>query len=386
MRADVVARRALLRPAAARHGGPPVAERAHARKRAREREFGDPVRPRRHPEMPLGADHPRQRRVQQVVDPPRVERPARAVDEGGDAVFLGFRDVLGETVQLLRPDRMLVRPVEVEQPGVEDLARIDFGEIGLEDARVGVERAGDLARGLGRDRTRRRDLVEHHDIGEFDLLGEQVHQRPRVLRAQRLAAIAQEVVARVIPEQVRRVHHRHHRVEAGDVGQAVARLVAELESGRDRQGFGDAGRFDQQVVEPPLPGEPPHLEQQIVAQRAADAAVRQFHQRLLDAAERGLGADEIGVDVHLGHVVDDDRDAPAVAVVEHAVEQRGLPRPEEAGEDGDGQAGIGGVFLVGHVFPSKGGNGVWYGRWAPAKARPRRAGRSAARGPHTVTL
>jgi hypothetical protein len=55
-----------------------------------------------------------------------------------------------------------------------------------------------------------------------------------------------------------------------------------------------------------------------------------------------LGADEIGIDVDLAHVVDDDGDALALAVAEHVVQQRRLSGPEEAGEDGDREAGIGG--------------------------------------------
>jgi G3E family GTPase len=39
--------------------------------------------------------------------------------------------------------------------------------------------------------------------------------------------------------------------------------------------------------------------------------------------------------------VDDDRDPAPVAVVQDVVEQRGLAGAEEAGENGDGQAGVG---------------------------------------------
>ncbi len=71
-------------------------------------------------------------------------------------------------------------------------------------------------------------------------------------------------------------------------------------------------RLDQQVVEAALAGEAAHLLQEIVAQRAADAAVRHLDQRLLRARQvaRRPG-DERGVDVDLAHVVDDDGDLAA---------------------------------------------------------------------------
>jgi hypothetical protein len=124
--------------------------------------------------------------------------------------------------------------------------------VGLDDPRIGVQAADDLARGIGALGARIRDLVQDHHVGELDLVGQQMHQRALVLLAQRLAPVAQEIVAGIVAQQVHRVDHRHHRVEPRDVRQALARLVAEVEGGGDRQRLGDAGRFDQQVVEAPL--------------------------------------------------------------------------------------------------------------------------------------
>ena len=70
--------------------------------------------------MPLGADHPGQIAVEHREDPLRREGPPGPVDEGGDAVFLRLRHVIGEAVELLGPQRMLMRRLEVEQAGVED--------------------------------------------------------------------------------------------------------------------------------------------------------------------------------------------------------------------------------------------------------------------------
>ena len=67
----------------------------------------------------------------------------------------------------------------------------------------------------------------------------------------------------------------------------------------DRQGLGDASRLDQQVFETPFARETPHLGQQIVPERAADAAVRHLHQRLVGAGKLGVGAHQILSLIHI---------------------------------------------------------------------------------------
>jgi len=47
---------------------------------------------------------------------------------------------------------------------------------------------------------------------------------------------------------------------------------------------------------------------------------------------------KIGVDVNLGHVVDDDGDALALAISEDVIEQGSFSRAEEARQDGDREA------------------------------------------------
>ncbi len=113
------------------------------------------------------------------------------------------------------------------------------------------------------------------------------------------------------------VHHRHHGVEPGNVRQAETVGIAHGEGGGDRHRLGDTGRFDQQIVVATLLGQPPHFLQQIVAQRAADAAVTEFHQRLFGAPQRRAAlAYQLRVDVDLAHVVDDHRHTQTVAVMQ----------------------------------------------------------------------
>src|SRR6185436_2960514 len=60
--------------------------------------------------------------------------------------------------------------------------------------------------------------------------------------------------------------------------------------------------------------------------------------------------DEQAVHADLAHFIDDDGELVAVLLLEDVVEERGLPRAEEAGEDGDGDAflahGVVGFWLL----------------------------------------
>ena len=142
-------------------------------------------------------------------------------------------------------------------------------------------------------------------------------------------------------QDVGRIDDCHHGVEARDVAEAHATLVTKIEGCRDRQRLGDARRFDQQVVELPLLGQAAHFIEQIVAQRAADAAVGHLDERLVGSREIGAAiAHQIGVDVHLAHVVDDYRDLPALAIVQHMIEQRRLAGPQKSGQHSDRQPAI----------------------------------------------
>jgi predicted Kef-type K+ transport protein len=112
---------------------------------------------------------------------------------------------------------------------------------------------------------------------------------------------------------------------------------------RHRQRFGYARRLDQQVVKPPLARQSRHFAQQVLAQRAADAAVGHFDQLFFHAVEFVAAPDELRVDVHLAHVVHDDGDAAPFAVVQHVVQQGRLARAQKAGQLGIALL----LFLVG---------------------------------------
>ena len=171
--------------------------------------------------------------------------------------------------------------------------------VGLDNLRVRVETADDLARGIGALGSGIRRLIQDHNVRELDLIGQQMDQRALIFLAHGFATVAQEIMAGIILQQVHRIDDRDHRVEPGDIREALARLIAEIERGRDGQRLRDAGGFDQQVVKASLGGQIANLSQKIVAQRTANAAVRHFNKGFFGAAQLGIRADQVGVDIHL---------------------------------------------------------------------------------------
>lgn len=74
--------------------------------------------------------------------------------------------------------------------------------------------------------------------------------------------------------------------------------------------------------------------QKIVPQGAADASAGQLDKLFVGSRQRGPGADRIGGDVHVRHVIDDHSDPEAVAVVRES-----FSRPEEADRTVTGKRG-----------------------------------------------
>ncbi len=126
----------------------------------------------------------------------------------------------------------------------------------------------------------------------------------------------------------------------GNLIETTAIFAFERKGLRHRQGLRDPGRFDNQLVESPFPRQPVDFQQQIFAQRAADAPIAHLDQCLFRPRKIGAAIpDKRGIDVDVGHVVDDHRDATTLTVMEDVIKQGGLARAEEAREHGDRKLG-----------------------------------------------
>ncbi len=293
-------------------------------------------------EEALAAQHPAELAAveplgDQLPEPARVEGPLGTEQGGRDAVLLRLRDVL--TVELPYPARGQLRSFDVVAAGPEHLAGGYPSAYGVQQPCARIEPGQDAAQPIGRRVVDEIELVQDDHIGELDLVDEQIAHGALVVLVRREAAGGEVVAGAQFAEEARRVHHGDHGVEPGEVVERRSVVACEGEGRGHRHGFGDAARLDQEVVEPALQGEAFHLFEEIVPERAADAAIGHLDQPLLRTGERGLApAHQRGIDVDLAHVVHDHGDPQSLAVRQQMVEQGGLARAEEAGQDGHRQA------------------------------------------------
>ena len=211
--------------------------------------------------------------------------------------------------RLLEPVRMRRGLGQVEAARPQDRPGVDAAPRRVDERRPGVRAPQERPEPRALRLVHQIHLVHHDDVRELDLVAEQLRDGPLVLGGHGPAAALQGVRrAELVHERVA-VDDRHQRVEARDVAERRALGVLKGEGLGDGQRLGDAGALDQHVVEGlGARRELRQLHEQILAQRAADAAVRERDQLLLGLDERRL-LDELRIDVHFRHVVDHDGDA-----------------------------------------------------------------------------
>ena len=136
------------------------------------------------------------------------------------------------------------------------------------------------------------------------------------------------------------IDHGHHAVDGH------ARLdLGPVEGAHQRLGQGEARGLDHDVLGRVGAVEQlPHGRHEIIGHGAADAAIGQFDDVLLAAGRIAAALQDLAVDAHVAELVDDQRDAAALGVLQHVADQRGLAGAEEAGDDGGGN--LGGLMMA----------------------------------------
>src|SRR6185369_15240164 len=265
-------------------------------------------------------------RAEEVLELAGVERLVGAEDERLDVVVVGMVVrmvavlavvvvvvVVVVLVGLQEVGVDVELGVEVEALEVEDVLERHLAEVdlGLRRARIHVLDAV--------DQRRDRLVVDEVGLADEDLVGE------ADLAARFLAAV--ELLVAVLG-----VDQRQDRVEQVGLGD----LVVHEERLRDRAGVGQAGRLDDDALEvelalPLFLGQVGERRPEVLADRAADAAVVE-----LDDLFLGVLDQDLVVDVLLAELVLDDGDLLAVRLGEHTLQERRFARAEEAGQDGRG--------------------------------------------------
>mmetsp|Transcript_23247 Transcript_23247/g.48252 ORF Transcript_23247/g.48252 Transcript_23247/m.48252 type:complete len:211 (+) Transcript_23247:574-1206(+) len=210
-----------------------------------------------------------------------MERAQAPVSEGADAVLEALGDVLANS-GFLEPVGLLLGLAELEQVRAQDEGGVDCTIGGLDEVRLRVETFQDGAQPSLAGVVHEVHLVHHDNIGEFELVAEQLSDGSLVFRRHLPAAVPKHVGRVEFIEERASVHDRNESVQACDVAQTSAGVVREGERLRDRHGLGYAGGLDQNVVWGVLyRGEGRELHEQIFTQSAANAAVRELNHLLL---------------------------------------------------------------------------------------------------------
>ena len=98
-----------------------------------------------------------------------------------------------------------------------------------------------------------------------------------------------EVVGLVeVVGEVEGIDDGDHGVEAGEVAEGETVGVGEGEGFCDWERFADACGFDEEVVEAIFSGEVADFDEEVFAESAADAAVGEFDEFFVGAAESGV--------------------------------------------------------------------------------------------------
>mmetsp|Transcript_8741 Transcript_8741/g.36176 ORF Transcript_8741/g.36176 Transcript_8741/m.36176 type:complete len:511 (-) Transcript_8741:1009-2541(-) len=263
-------------------------------------------------------------RVQDGSQTARMQRVDAAEHQRRDAVLERLGRVLLRP-RLLEPHRMRFGAMQSEAARVEDALPRHDASHRAHDGRLRIHRPHRALDGV--DVVDEVALVQDDDVRELDLVDEQMRDGPvDVQFVRRPAAIGEPLDRSQLGCEGRAVDDSDHRVELTDARErrrAIIFLRGKREGLGDGQRLRDTGRFDEHAIERRVASrELRQRREQVFAQRAAHAPIRQLDEPLF--ALDDVGAQERRVDVDLGHVVDDDRDAQRRRLAQHVRHERRL--------------------------------------------------------------
>ena len=202
--------------------------------------------------------------------------------------------------------------------GVEDLVELHIAVVALQDLGLGLDGADDGLEMAELVLGDLRGFVEQDDVAELDLLNDECGE-----------VVLAEVLFLQVVAQSELIAHAEG-IDDGNDGVEACHAVAEHVL-RQQLGIGgdglcdgrwlaDARGLDDDVVELTGVDDVVELLDEVGLERAADAAVLQGHERVVALSDDAALLNEVGVDVHLTDVVDDDGELDAFFVSQNAVE------------------------------------------------------------------
>ena len=82
-------------------------------------------------------------------------------------------------------------------------------------------------------------FVDHDHVCKFDLIGQQIDDRPFILAADAQIAIVEFLLAVEVAEKIGGINHRRHRVHLGDITETLPFFISKREGRCHRHGLAD---------------------------------------------------------------------------------------------------------------------------------------------------
>ena len=236
-------------------------------------------------------------------------------------IVSGFLDIGRPILELPDPGSACGGLIEIEEVRVDQFIDIDFAVIGFDDLGNRLKGADGHLDLFEFFLGKKRGLVEEDDVAELDLLDDEILKIFLTPLGRLKGFAAAEFVAKA-----KGIGDGKNRVEV--IGFAVSPLhVFAFHIGDglgDRDRLADAASLDQDVVVFLGRNQIVDLVNEIRFQGAADAAIGKRDEAIVTRRDDASFFYEIGVDVDLADVIDDDRHMVAFRVFEDMVDQRGF--------------------------------------------------------------
>ena len=200
-----------------------------------------------------------------------------------------------------------------------DRARDHAGNFALEPRRlIGVDQVA---------------LVEDHEIGGHELVLIDFGQRVVVFDGRIELLLAGDrlgIVGEAPRGNGRRIDHGDHAVD-----RQPRFHIRPFEGLDQRLGQSEPRGLDQNMLGRVVAlDQRPHGRQKIFGDGAAETSVGQLDDILLVASLDAAAAQGLAVDAEAAELVDDQREAPPIGVLQHMTQQRGFTSTEKPGDDG----------------------------------------------------
>ena len=248
-------------------------------------------------------------------------------------VILSVIIVIVIMLQLMNPSGRRSHFFKVELLGMQNLVEVYVSIVTLDDVGLRLDSTDNLLHLSQLLLRHLRSLVQQDDVTELYLLNHQI------LNILFVYVLTHQIVA--ILELVAHAECIDHGDDTVQLQITVLHIIGskrrDIDDGLcNRCRFANATGLDNDVVEAVHAGNVTQLLHQVHLQRATDAAILQSHQRVVLLTHYSTLLYQVGVDVHLADIIDDNCKLNTLLILQDAIQERGLTTAQITRQQQDG--------------------------------------------------